>query len=537
MLKYLYFFILFPFITKAQYKTTSYFDKRGMLTYVESSFYYRENIDTSSYYRSFYTNTKTKYFEGKILNAKDTVDINNIYSGVCCWYYPNGKLKIKSEYNQEGVLHGITEKYSDDGNLFKRINYVNGKIVFKKYSEFDKSGNRHEVFEEDFVNNDLNWELASNEKMSSKIKIGGLYITNMSKYDYAIFSKEKIDSVNYEIITSVNSNYLTDECKTGIIFGFKDWKNYNYYYVSKFRFHIGFVENGIVQKKVENYFSDNLNGSAVNELLIKGVNDSIYFFINNVLQSYCGYDNRVKSEKIGFYINNGTALFEDLIIKEHSKNSINLNNSSFTDLFEFNGHKIPVKQIYSGIVIGKNGYIASSLKNIPQINEIVVELLIKDTVKQYQADIFIQDNFTILKLRDTTVKLPEVCYNSYSYNQLVDNKFVVYSFERNFSNNSYYLNKIEGNAKYIGSHKHNAISSVSNNHYCIGAPVFDLKGGMLGVISNVENDNIIKTIGVRNIIYPLKFLPKTNELKSKENFLLEHYEKTISQNIVIIKVF
>ena len=74
--------IVFSLSSKSQSvvaKNTSYFDKNGKLTYVESAFYFRQNTDTLDYYRSFYSDTKNKYFEGSIINNNDTMDYNNKY--------------------------------------------------------------------------------------------------------------------------------------------------------------------------------------------------------------------------------------------------------------------------------------------------------------------------------------------------------------------------------------------------------------------------------------------------------------------------
>lgn len=313
----------------------SYFDKSGRLTYEESAFYYRENTDTLNYYKSYYNNKNhIKYFEGFIVNALDTADYNNKYIGFCKWFYPNGNLKIHAEYNNEGLLNGVKSEYSFTGFLIKKTDYVNGKNLNKKYLEFDSTGVSCDVFNEEFTDNSFGWPVLSEIGQSAKIKIGGLELINNIQKKFYVLQSIKLDSLNYSIETSINSKYLLPDTQTGIVYGYKDTSNYNYFYITKNQFSVGFVKNGMFYNNIDDFFTPDLN--TYNKLKIVSSNDSIYFFINNELQTYCN-SSRLLGDKIGFYVNKGNSFIENLIIKE-GKGALNIHNYPIMS-YKLNGQK------------------------------------------------------------------------------------------------------------------------------------------------------------------------------------------------------
>lgn len=517
-------------------KNTSYFDKNGNLAYVESAHYYRQNTDTLNYYRSFYIGNNVKYFEGSIIAANDTIDSGNKYNGLCIWYYLNGNIRMMCEFNNSGILNGIKKEFTNNGKLIKNSIYENGKVKDKKYTEFDEDGTQINVFEEDFLDNSLNWPLENNENRSSKIKIGGLILVNKLKDSFATSIKCEIDSANYSIETTINSRYLTPECKSGIVFGFKDWDNYNYFYVSKFRFHVGFIENGVTTKTIENYFCDDLKGTDLNKLKILCLNDSLYFYINNELQNYC-FNIGFKGNKFGFYVSNGSSFFDNLVIKQYRENKYYQEPKKKTFL-NVGEQMVPITQVFSGLLLGENGYILTSLKKMDQINGIFVELNVNDTIKSYQVDFFSNSNFfnfSILKIRDT-IKRNSFKPNYHYMKSLVSEKnFISYNFEIDSITNSYKLNKLTGDLKSICSHKH-SFDGIKNNHCCEGSPIFNSEGYILGVIT-VSEKNKIQTISIQQILSGLFSYPQTNEIKPKSDVNFIEFEKEIYKNIVIIKTF
>jgi antitoxin component YwqK of YwqJK toxin-antitoxin module len=53
----------------------------------------------------------------------------SVAAGTVSHYYENGKLKCSKSYNDYGALDGETCHYDKKGNLAKRANYKNDKLV------------------------------------------------------------------------------------------------------------------------------------------------------------------------------------------------------------------------------------------------------------------------------------------------------------------------------------------------------------------------------------------------------------------------
>ena len=533
----LFYLIFYSFTVSAQRKNTSYFDEKGRLSYEETAIYFRKNTDTVNYFRSFYTKNKSKYFEGSITNACDTLDFNNKYKGLCNWYYPNGNLKIQSEYNDEGLLNGIKQEFSLDGSLRKKTIYENGKVKDKKYTEYNENNIAVDVFEEDFSNNSMNWELETSVYLNSKIKIGGLEIINKTSKDCFKIINQSMDPKNCSIETNIHAFALENDCKSGIVFGYKDQSNYGYFFVSKRKIHIGFIRDNKIVKKIENYFSVDLKINDFNKLNIQFSNDSLYFYINNALQCYSSKE-ELLGTKIGLYVANGYYFFDYLVVKQFSENKIKFMTGTDQLFFNNNSWRFPARQINSGVIIGKNGYILTSIKDIEYCNTLFVEINSNDTLKRYEAEIFLHSplyNFTVLKIKDSTIKVPNPIYNVYTYSSIMEKSFIAYNYEKDSLNNLK-RNKFLSDYKTINKHQHLSYSGLKHVHYCIGSPVFNAKGDILGIITSVDKDNTVNTTIIRRVLDLLFTHRESNEVKPKVDFDYTNFENEIYQNIVIVKI-
>ena len=184
--KYLYLILVFLINNKAAFsqneKVLAYFNDKGELSTIEDSYYFRTSTDTLNYYRSYYSENKKPYFEGEILNAKDSLDNGNTYKGLCIWYYKNGTKRSICNFNEKGALHGITNKYYDNGLPFQLIEYENGQIKNNRYLEYDRKGKVINVLKDEFIGFTTSWNLIKTPEVSCKMKIGGLEILNRSDF-------------------------------------------------------------------------------------------------------------------------------------------------------------------------------------------------------------------------------------------------------------------------------------------------------------------------------------------------------------------
>jgi len=524
------FLIASGFAAIGQKKNISYFDEKGRLTYEESAFYYRESTDTANYFRSYYAKYKTKYFEGYILNASDTADYNNKYNGLCKWYYTNGKIKRQSEYNNEGILSGVRSDYNLRGQLIKKTEYINGKILNDRYLEYDSLGHTSYVLKDDFVDNAFNWPISLETGKTSKIKIGGLELINTTDIDSYVLKDVKIDSLNYSIETLINSLYLLPDTKTGVVFGYKDLDNYNYYYITNSKFSVGFRKNGVNYNTIEDFFTPDLNN--FNKLKIVSIEDSIYFFINDKLQTYC-QTSKLVGDKIGFYVNKGNSFFESFIIKEGNIN-LNLVDKKHLMSYKINGHMKTINDVYSGVFIGKTGIVLTEIKNLNRVNKILVETCINDTLKLYEADVLKDDfiyNYTLLKIRIDTLGTVNLTYN---YNPLrkLDplKKAFIYYFEKDSLSRLFKPVTIEVVPKSI-----TGIHVSAGNNIKVGSPIFDADGNILGLVSDIDRKNKVTHTPISSIFGYFMMKPELINLINIKAFDLDNFHKNIFSNIVIIK--
>ena len=460
-------------------KNTSYFDKNGKLTYVESAFYFRQSTDTLDYYRSFYSDTKNRYFEGTIINYNDTMDYNNKYKGVCKWYYSNGVLKNQSEYNDIGVLNGLKQEFDTVGKLIKSSVYENGKLKDKRYIEFNREKQGIDVFKEEFSDNSSKWYLNSDAIKSSKIKIGGLELMNKEKNDFALFINYKIDSLNYSIETDINSNYLSPESKAGIIFGYKDPENFNYFYISKNRVHIGCKKNGIKKMKADDRFSEYLKGFDWNNIKVVCSKDSFIYTVNNkIIMIHKKED--LFGDKTGLSINNGYVMFDNLVIKQ-SQGQVADNDLLVGRFSYYNDEKYPLKGVFSGVLINEQGFVVSNIKKINISDKFVIHAYSNDTLKRFMAEIYIKndfDNTIVFKIINTQKYEFQKPVFAYQYLKSVESEkdYSFHFLKKDDENKGYQMETLKGDLKYQVPHQHHIEELKYYGHSCIGAPVFDKNG-------------------------------------------------------------
>src|ERR1700744_1785041 len=217
-----------------------YFDKSGKATDQDQSrYYYRQLVDGNNY-KSFYVNGGGVYFEGKILTSHNDESLD-VFTGTCTWYYKNGNKKFVRSFDASGVETGTSQYYYESGKLWKEIEYTNGQILNGRYKEYNEDGQISRIFEEDFNNNNNDWDLYTSDKTSSRINNGSLELISYVNDGTARYISLPSNAQEFTLEAEINLEKLKDGSKTGLIFGFKDWQNYNYFLITASSFYIGLV--------------------------------------------------------------------------------------------------------------------------------------------------------------------------------------------------------------------------------------------------------------------------------------------------------
>ncbi|MBL7934507.1 MAG: trypsin-like peptidase domain-containing protein [Bacteroidia bacterium] len=516
-----------------------YFDKKGKATTQEEAYYYRKK-ETGNTYKSVYINGGSTYFEGEIPSASNTDENLNKYIGKCKWYYKNGNLKSSRNFNESGVEDGQTTLYYESGKVWKEIDYIKGEIKENRYVEYSEDGRVSRIFEENFNNNNNEWDLYSSDKSISKIKNGVFELESYTKSGTARYISLPINSEDFTIESTLNLEKLVNEQKVGIIFGFKDWDNYNYFLLSNGGMYIGYVYEGISADKVEGMFASSFQKGKKNSIKLITTDDKMIFTINGEVQYTCARFSLVGSN-IGFVISGkGSVTIDDLICKE-----INYKNSSVS----VSKSDYEVKATGSGILISEDGYIITNEHVINGANKIQVELTSQGLSKLYSAVLVQKDadnDLAILKINDESFKPVEKLKYSFKENGIVEvgaSAFTI-GFPLALSGMGkeakYTDGKISSKTGYNGS-LNSFQTSIPVQPGNSGGPVFNEKGELIGLInaSVRETDNVsyaIKLNYIKNLIETVGETAKLPDDKSIQALTLEEKIKLLTNYVTLIKI-
>ena len=494
---YRIFFLLLIFSTTLSAQESKvYFDRLGNQTNEVNAYYYRVNTGVEEY-KSYYNSTQTIYFEGKILNANPTSEKDNMYNGTCVWYYKNGNKQAVRTFNGSGIEDGTSTYYYESGNIAKKITFKKGRIEDNRYLEYDENGSSSRIFEEKFENNYNDWALYTSELGSAKLVEGKLIISSLTKQGASRHISVYSESKNYALEANINIAELQSNAKTGLIYGYKDWDNYNFFLISNSAFYVGQVYEGITSMLVEGMYANNINEKGKNNIKIISLGGKDIFSINGEIQ--------YKTDKI-------RTIGSNLGIAVSGKNEVTVDDIIFKEL-KFTGEtggspsidNIDVKASGSGVFVSKSGYIITNYHVIDKANEIFIETILNGVKSNYKAVVVHQDqasDLAILKIEDPKIKPLTHLKYSFKESGAVDVGTSVFTIGFPLA-----LSGMGTDAKYVDgkvSSKtgyNNAINSFQTSVPVqpgnSGGPLFNTKAELVGLINS-------KVAGADNVSYAIK---------------------------------
>ncbi len=524
--------------------STSFFDKTGKLSSVEDAFYFRETTDTASFYRSFYASDSTLFFQGKIVNARDSSDQKNIYSGLCIWYYSNANKKAEYNYNTSGVLNGVCTDYFENGMQKKIVEYENGKPKTNGYSEFGANGAQAYVFEENFLDNRNAWLLNTNDTGSVKLKIGGLEFNSSKSCGFIRSFSRKLNSANYSVESIINSNYLLDSTKAGLLFNYKDALNYNYFVVSRHRCYIGEVVLGKEIKKVNAFYLYTLKGNAWNRIKVIQSNNKVFYSVNDEILFSEEHNGDIYNG-IGLGIkSSGIAHFDKITIKEY-QNELTIEPTDARikndNNFIISNKDYGIQNASMGLILNKQGLIITSAAPFTSFNQIIIEAFVNDTIKQFGAELVIKNetnNLAVLKIKNLQGnEFHDIAYSFYEKANLELESTLHSIYFAKSDTNSNKPKIIQGNLKSKARFENLSNyfeASLRTENIAQGAPIFTGNGELLGVITtpSIRNNAVATKLSA---VEQLLFFSNQNFKKSKKPTIPNSME-LISKNVVLIKI-
>jgi V8-like Glu-specific endopeptidase len=533
--------LLFVFFTKSSAQT-NFFDKYGKTTDESSAYYKRELVTPPSTYRSLYISNNSTYFEGKIISASTTDEAENVYAGLCKWYYKNGTIKQETNYSETGEREGISKEYYESGKVSREINFIKGSPEYSFYTEFDIDGNAVRVFFEDFENNNNEWDLYASDESESSIKNGELKLKSLTQKGTSRYINVDTDLSDFSIETSIKFTKINGKYPvTGLLFGFKDWDNYWYFTITNERFSVGQIYEGIRNIKINNDFTGDISLTDYNKLKVITNGNRLLFSINGVVQ-YAMNQPSFAGRNVGYvmYGKLVEATFSELMIKEFSGGMGSKSAPSGSS---------NIKSTGTGVIIGKDGFITTNYHVVENNSSIEVDISTDGITKSYKAKVISVDktnDLAIIKIDDTSfASLSEIPYTVKTTNAIeVGATAYTIGYPLAFSGMGTEVKftdgKISAKTGYDGA-LNSFQTSIPVQPGNSGGPIFNKNGELIGIVNaKISNaDNVSYGIKASNLVSLIETIDGVSTPDNASTLLtktLEEQIKVLSNYVVLIKI-
>jgi len=536
-----------------------YYDSEWKVCKEENAKYYRvygtyDNLSNSWPIKSYYKNGTIQFIGNVQNNSHEAINCRTAKCNDQAIFYNEKGLKTSIYFYKNGVLHGPSSYFYENGKLKMLIEFENGELRDKFFIECDEFGTCQKMFYENFSNDENvnEWTIVSDNKdfETSIIKEKGLLMESKTDNGFRETIRIPLNLENdFSIETIINFKGGSKNSGQGLMWGYKDWDNYYYFYISA----NGYYKIGARTEGINLEFAKWTESKAINQNyernLIKAlrVKDKMYFSINStVVHSEDFYS--FKGNEIGFSINSGKkeVLFENLIVKQDIDNNlITSSNQNVVNNSDWKGNG-------TGFFIDKNGYIATNYHVVEDASEIEIEFVRNGVKQTFPAKIIQSDrqnDISIIKITSSDfnafTKLP---YNfKTNISDVGSNVFALgyplalslMGTEIKFTDGK--ISSKTGIQGDITSYQISVPIQPGNS----GGPLFDFDGNLIGITSSgvnrkldiTENVNYaIKSSYLKNLIDVLDYkLTLPNDI-SISNMTLTEKIKKLSDYVVLIKI-
>lgn len=522
----------------AQAVTKTFLDNNGKVTDSASAFYYRIQAEAPDLYKIYYKWGNKLYFEGRIKTIDPVNENGNIYAGDCNWYYRNEKKKAERHFSDTGKESGTSHYYYESGKLWKSLEYNDGLLKDNSYYEYDENGNTTEIFEEEFENNNADWDLYAYQNSKASISNGRFFLESFSKSGTSRCLNRPIHSSTYIIETTFDAKNLKGS-KYGLIWGFKDWDNYNYLTVSSNYVSIGTFFEGVKLEHFSNIYCSAIHGSGENNFKLLNDNENLIVSVNGELINKAS-EMRLSGSNIGFVVGNACKLgVEKLIIKQYIGSGSSFRAGTDSDL--------NIKGSGTGLILTTSGYIATNSHVAENASYIYADISQNGVIKTYEAKLVVKDeanDLCIIKIEPAEGFPADIRY-AFTPSAVIAPGSPVFTLgyplalsgmgtELKFTDGK--ISSRTGYNNSVNSFQTTIPVQPGNS----GSPVFNDKGELIGLINAkvMPADNVsyaIKLSYLRNLI---EIIPDCSEpeIRLPEGLTQTEKIQLLSDYVVLIKI-
>jgi hypothetical protein len=405
-------------------------------------------------------------------------------------------------------------------------------------TSIDSLGLKTTQWLEDFNNNHNNWDVYTSRKTESEINKGVYYIKSHIARGTVRYISIPLTGSDFEIETQLKIVDGQRGCRIGLIFGFKDFDNYNFFLIRFNKYYIGHVRSGEIKYLINGLELREEIVSSLNKFKIETDFDKCNYYLNNVLLVTLQTP-AIVGENIGFILE-GIAAVKVNWLRITNKNIAK--NEQEKIIFS--------KPILNGLCIHKKGYVITNL--VPDLlkHNIIVEVAQQTILKHYKAKLVAKDsinNLALLKINDSLFHLFEDAnfkINAYPFLKENQNQFCVQLLLQN-SLKLKHAHVIKGtliSKKGFASNTSFYQLSQSSDELIDGAPIFTDTGEWIGLFNQQKSnfDGVtyaVKYFYLKNLLDFLPeriVLPNSNELSSLS---LNEIIAKIKPALVLIKIY
>ena len=505
------------------------------------------------FYTRFRTINGVVQYKVQEWSTKSNSDGTRGWNGPYITYYDNGNKKSEVNYVND-KRDGEEKLYNRSGNLTSTIKWDNG---VKDNWSMDCSGDECEYvfnsyFDSDKQAKNEGWSIYQNDKQRSFV------ITDKEDSDYQelyIHNKDGLGRINSitlpvdngeDFQASVTADWWTgvDNNWFGIIAGWKDWDNYTTLEITA----NGYYRVRIFKKGVnlgmddyKKYNDGSLKGSRT--LNIVRVGNSIYFSISgNVIYSTEVYT--LEGDEFGIVTwGKQSVLFDNFKVRKSVSESSPYIAERDDEDSGWSGNG-------SGIILTKDGYIATNHHVIEDVSDIEVEFIYNKEIKSFNAKLIRSDavnDLAILKIDDPKfVNLTSIPYNFKTRSSDIGQEVFALGYPMALTvmgkDIKFTDGRISARSGYQGDiTTYQTTTPIQPGNS--GGPLFDTNGNLIAI-----NSSILRADVAENVSYSIKTsylltlidalpnsipLPNSSYVATKS---LTEQIKILSNYVVLIKV-
>lgn len=549
--------------------------------------------------------TGQKEWEGQYFKFNKLNTDHNELQGTCTWYYENGRKKKVCNY-LNGVLTGQTVGWFENGNRMYVANYQGGLAhglaiswyetgMLRNYGVFDKgkiiglesihcnkygecthreqyafktnnNNNPDKTYSDFSLRRYLELNTAPNasnieyqydvysdpytfvrKKDSSGVSSKwsekkGLEIAGGKKPGFRLLFKPLDLSKYFSLSVNINYSVQKGEKKSGMVFGFKDGKNFQFFVMNiKGEYEIGQYVDGVKTVFVSGTTTKSSYGYN-NKSKTKNYNMRVYYYQDSLRymsdseELYKRKGIHFSGERLGFYADAGDAFTATNMLIRYDADppfvSADVDKKAMKKAWRGSG---------SGLVISTDGYIITNHHVVNDATEIQVDMLRDNNWVSYDCEMIIKDeksDLAIIKIKDSTFKH----YSSLPYSvktklaEVGAEVFTLgYPLAKSLGNELKYTDgSINARTGFQGELLAYQIS-VPLQPGNSGGPLFDRQGNLVGVVNSKLNNasNVGFAIKANYIINLMQMVPSEPELPESTHL----NGKTIEQQIATLRSF